>query len=65
LNTRVHLPKQCVRQGFYGDTVLISGPLTLVIVKPGTADADIIKSLELTIEAMKLSPAPLPTPDKS
>lgn len=63
---RLHIPKQSVRQGFSGNTDLIVGPRTLIIVKPGTSDADIIKSLELTIEGIRLDPQPPPpATDKS
>jgi hypothetical protein len=67
LNTRLYLPKQVIRQGFFGKTQLIVGPLTLIIVKPGATDQDVIKSLENTIEAIKLSQGtepPLPEPEK-
>lgn len=55
LNTRLYLPKQVIRQGFFGKTELIVGPLTLVVVKPGATDQDVIKSLENTIEALQLA----------
>ncbi len=48
------IPRQMIQAGFKGQMDTIVGPLTLVIVKPGTSPEETVRGLELIIENIRL-----------
>lgn len=48
------LGKKAIDAGFIGEVPRQFNAVTQVLIKPGTSDKDIVRSLEITIEDVKL-----------
>jgi len=51
---QAYLGRKSAEAGFTGDVPRQFNAVTQVLIKPGTPDEDIVRSLEITIEDVKL-----------
>ena len=51
---RTYMPKDIVDEGIKGDTIVMCNAVTATIVKPGTPIRDIVRSMELIIDDLRL-----------